>query len=109
VKLTIAVDGSAGEPESDVFAHAASVGDFMRLDPLEEINNFVHYVGDAAVLQCLRPHGAPMRYSELENVVSKWSNRRPSDSHLTHALTGSVTTASTRKWGNRGGRGRAYA
>ncbi len=59
----------------------------MEYDHLEEINDLVLHIWDAAVLHCLLITGRPLRYSEVGSAVDQWSQRRrPSDSDLTRSL-----------------------
>jgi DNA-binding PadR family transcriptional regulator len=59
----------------------------LEFDHLEEINNLVFHVWDAAVLRCLLVTSRPMRYSDVGSAVDQWSQRRrPSDSDLTRSL-----------------------
>ncbi len=58
----------------------------MGFDHLEEINNLVFHVWDAAVLHCLLLADEPMRFSEIAAAVDQWSQRRPNDSDITRAL-----------------------
>jgi DNA-binding PadR family transcriptional regulator len=59
----------------------------LGFDHLEEINNLVFHLWDAAVLRCLLVTGRPMRYSDIGSAVDQWSQRRrPSDSDVTRSL-----------------------
>jgi DNA-binding PadR family transcriptional regulator len=61
-------------------------GDALGFDHLEEINNLVFHIWDAAVLHCLQIAREPLRYSDIGAAVDQWSQRRPSDSDLTRSL-----------------------
>ncbi len=61
-------------------------GDALGFDHLEEINDLVFHIWDAAVLHCLMLAGEPMRFSALGAAVDQWSQRRPNDSDITRAL-----------------------
>ncbi len=61
-------------------------GDALGFDHLEEINDLVLHVWDAAVLHCLLLADEPMRFSDIGAAVDQWSQRRPNDSDITRAL-----------------------
>jgi DNA-binding PadR family transcriptional regulator len=62
-------------------------GDELGFDHLEEINDLVLHVWDAAVLRCLLELDRPVRYSDIGDAVARWSEgRRPKDGDVTRSL-----------------------